>query len=93
LSSNEDQLDMLTRVLSAGEEDAAVEDDGMDDQIKKTAKAVAKRTTGSMGALTGGRGLSYMEFGTQRGSARPRLLDKSGNLRHKLFRDRAQGKV
>jgi len=85
---------MLTRVLSAGEEDAAVEDDGMADQIKKTAKAIARRTMGSMGALTGGRGLSYMEFGTQRaGPSKPRLVQKSGQLRHKLFRDRAQGKI
>ena len=85
---------MLTRVLSAGEEDASVEDDGMADQIKKTAKAIARRTAGSMGALTGGRGLSYMEFGTQRSSnPKPRLVQKSGQLRHKLFRDRAQGKI
>ena len=85
---------MLTRVLSAGEEEAHVEDDNMTDDIVRTAKAMSKRTVGSMSALTGGRGLSYLEFGTQgRGSSRPRLTSKTGKPRHALFRARAQGRI
>lgn len=94
MSNREEQLDMLTRVLSAGEEEAHVEDDPMTDAIAQFAKAQSNRREGSMSVLTGGRGLSYAEFGTQgRGAARPRLTDKSGKPRNKLFRDRALGRI
>lgn len=94
MSHREEQLDMLTRVLSAGEEEAHVEDDDMTDDIVRTAKALSKRTVGSMSVLTGGRGLSYAEFGTEgRGSSRPRLTTSSGRARHALFRARAQGRI
>lgn len=85
---------MLTRVLSAGEEEAAVEADEGTDDVGRAAKAVAKRTVGSLAALSGAQGLSYMEFGTRgRGSSRPRLSTKTGKPRHALFRARAQGKL
>ena len=95
MSTKEEQLDMLTQVLSAGEEEAAVEADDLTDDIARTVKAVARRTVGSLAALSGAKGLSYMEFGTQaRGSSsRPRLATKSGKPRHALFRARAQGKL
>lgn len=95
MSSKEEQLDMLTRVLSAGEEEAAVEADDLTDDINRTVKAVARRTVGSLTALSGGRGMSYMEFGTGggRGSSKPRMATKSGKPRHALFRARAQGKI
>lgn len=94
MSKQEEQLDMLTRVLTAGEEEAHVEDDNMTDDIARTAKAISKRTKGSISALAGGQGLNYLEFGTQgRGSSRPRLTGKSGKPRHALFRARAQGRI
>lgn len=94
MSSRDEQLDMLTRVLSAGEEEAHVEADSITDDISRTAKAISKRTSGSISALTGGRGLSYAEFGTEgRGSSRPRLTGRSGRPRHILFRHRAQGRI
>ena len=94
MHNREEQLDMLTRVLSAGEEEAHVEDDDMTDAINTTAKAASKRHEGSLSALTGGRGLSYAEYSTQsRGSSRPRLVGAAGRPRHPLFRARAQGRI
>ncbi|KAK9809097.1 hypothetical protein WJX72_009334 [[Myrmecia] bisecta] len=85
LSKQEDQLDLLARVLSAGEDEAGEERvDDADDVATK--KLVARRTVGSMAALSGAQGLTYMEFSSGRGSAKPRLTTKSGRPRHALFR-------
>lgn len=63
-SKKAEQLDLLAQVLMAGEDEAGEEADTAADDVSKTAKAVARRTTGSMSKLSGATGNFYMEFGT-----------------------------
>ena len=63
-SKKADQLDLLAQVLMAGEDEAGEEADTAEDDISKTAKTVARRTTGSMSKMSGATGNYYMEFGT-----------------------------
>lgn len=71
-STQEKQLDLLAKVLSAGEAEAGEEvlpDD--EDAIRKAQKpaGAARRTAGSMTALSGADG-AYMEFDAQRGGVK-----------------------
>lgn len=52
---------MLAKVLAAGEEEAGVEVADVTDDVTRTKKALAQRTPGDMGALSGAHGLTYME--------------------------------
>jgi DNA excision repair protein ERCC-3 len=61
MASRSEQLDMLAKVLSAGEEEAGVEVADVTDDVIRTKKALAQRTTGSLAALSGAHGLTYME--------------------------------
>lgn len=63
-SKKADQLDLLAQVLMAGEDEAGEEADTAEDDVSKTAKAVARRTAGSMSKISGATGNYYMEFGT-----------------------------
>lgn len=63
-SKKADQLDLLAQVLMAGEDEAGEEADTVQDDVSKTAKAVARRTAGSMSKISGATGNYYMEFGT-----------------------------
>ncbi|KAK9915560.1 hypothetical protein WJX75_000745 [Coccomyxa subellipsoidea] len=92
LSTRDEQLDVLAKVLAAGEEEAGVEVADVTDDVTRTKKALAQRTTGNMGALSGAHGLTYMEYGTSK-AQKPRLTTKSGKTRHLLFRKHAQGKL
>jgi DNA excision repair protein ERCC-3 len=94
LNTKEEQLDLLAKVLSAGEEDAGEEVLPVTDEVSRTAKAIAKRTVGSLSALSGGAGLTYMEYSTGAGGAgggKPRMTTKSGRNRHLLFRKHLKG--
>lgn len=61
LSTRDEQLDVLAKVLAAGEEEAGVEVADVTDDVTRTKKALAQRTTGNMGALSGAHGLTYLE--------------------------------
>jgi hypothetical protein len=61
LASKEEQLDVLARVLSAGEEEAGVEVDRVTDDVAATKRALAQRRKGSLAALSGAHGLTYLE--------------------------------
>ena len=63
-SKKEDQLNLLAQVLMAGEDEVGEEADAAEDDVAKTAKAVARRTAGSMSKISGATGNYYMEFGT-----------------------------
>ncbi|KAK9830608.1 hypothetical protein WJX81_004839 [Elliptochloris bilobata] len=94
LSSEEDQLNLLAKVLSAGEEEAGVEvlADADDLAAKRSAGGGAVRTAGTLAAKSGAHGLTYLEYDTGARAAKPRTLTKAGKPRHALFRRRAQGK-
>ena len=81
-------------MLSAGEEEAAVEvlADADDVPAKKVSGAGAVRKSGSLASKSGAHGLTYLEYDTGARAAKPRLLTKDGKTRHLLFRRRAQGK-
>ncbi|EFJ20433.1 hypothetical protein SELMODRAFT_109026 [Selaginella moellendorffii] len=82
----EDQLDLLSKVLNAGEDAAGVEQ--LEHDADDITNLRARRIAGSMSALSGGKGRSYMEFsigGRGRGQqAKPR----DPNKRHNLFKNR-----
>lgn len=61
LSTRDEQLNALAKVLSAGEEEAGVEVADVGDDVTRTKRAKAQRTTGSLAALSGAHGLTYME--------------------------------
>ncbi len=63
-SKQPQQLELLAEVLLAGEDEAAEEADTAADDVSKTAKAVARRTAGSMSKISGSTGNYYAEFGT-----------------------------
>lgn len=52
---------MLARVLSAGEDEAGVEVDRLGDDVEATKRALAQRRKGSLAALSGAQGLTYLE--------------------------------
>lgn len=48
-------------MLAAGEEEAGVEVADVTDDVTRTKKALAMRTTGNLAKLSGADGLTYME--------------------------------
>ena len=61
LSTRDEQLDVLAKVLSAGEDEAGIEVASVGDDVMRTKAALAQRTTGNLAALSGAHGLTYME--------------------------------
>ena len=61
LSTRDEQLDVLAKVLSAGEDEAGIEVAPVGDDVTRTKSALAQRTTGNLAALSGAYGLTYME--------------------------------
>lgn len=79
MGSREAQLDMLARVLAAGESDVGVENLAEGDDVPGGGKPKlnARRVKGSMGALTGAQGRLYMV------SCLPQYEDQAAVLRNK----------
>ncbi|PSC73140.1 DNA repair helicase XPB1-like [Micractinium conductrix] len=69
LSTKEEQLDVLAAILAASDADLAEEDVGVDkdDVANLKKKAPARRVVGSMAALSGAAGISYLEYSTKQG--------------------------
>lgn len=65
LSTRDEQLDVLAKVLSAGEDEAGIEVAPVGDDVMRTKAALAQRTTGNLAALSGAHGLTYMEVQAQ----------------------------
>ena len=61
MSTRDEQLDVLAKVLAAGEDEAGVEVADVTDDVTRTKKALAQRTAGSLAAMSGAHGLTYME--------------------------------
>ena len=102
LSSREEQLDLLAKVLAAGEEEAGEEvlpgaPRAAPRGFGGGASNTVRRATGSLAALSGAGGLTYLEFQQrqrheqQRRSTKTRMTTKSGKMRNILFRKREQG--
>ncbi len=75
-STKDEQLDLLAKVLAAGEEEASVEADAAADDVPRTAKAIAQRTKGNMAKMSGAEGLTYMEYRTSA------PVKRSGPVKH-----------
>jgi DNA excision repair protein ERCC-3 len=90
LATKEAQLDLLAKVLAAGEDEAGEE---VLPGAPPRRPGAARRAGGSLAALSGAGGLTYLEYGAaDRPTPKPRLTTASGKARHILFRKHAQGK-
>lgn len=84
----EEQLDLLTRVLNAGDEAGGVEQ--LEEDVDDITQLRARRTIGSMSAMSGAHGMVYMEYSTGRGhggQGKPKKRDPN-KPRHTLFKKR-----
>jgi len=83
-SKQEEQLDLLAKVLAAGEEDTGEEvfGDDADDIERVKGQLGVRRTTASMRALTGAEGMAYMQYNTKESKT------SAAKPRHHLFKSR-----
>ncbi|XP_076891697.1 general transcription and DNA repair factor IIH helicase/translocase subunit XPB1 isoform X3 [Bidens hawaiensis] len=84
----EDQLSLLGKVLSAGDDAVGLEilEDDTDDIALQ--KAQARRRLGSMSAMSGAKGMVYHEFRTGQKGMAARSKPKDPAKRHQLFKKR-----
>ncbi|KAI3713424.1 hypothetical protein L1987_72001 [Smallanthus sonchifolius] len=84
----EDQLSLLGKVLSAGDDAVGLEilEDDTDDIALQ--KARARRNVGSMSAMSGAKGMYYQEFRTGQKGGGAKSKPKDPAKRHQLFKKR-----
>ncbi|XP_028767458.1 general transcription and DNA repair factor IIH helicase subunit XPB1 isoform X2 [Neltuma alba] len=84
----EDQLALLGKVLSAGDDAVGLEQ--LEEDADEIALHNARRSTGSMSAMSGAKGMVYMEYSTGRnkGQAQIKSKPKDPSKRHILFKRR-----
>lgn len=84
----DEQMDLLTKVLNAGDEAGGVEQ--LDEDVDDITQLRARRTIGSLSAMSGAQGMVYMEYSTGRGQASQGKLKKRdpNKPRHTLFKKR-----
>ncbi|CAL0313355.1 unnamed protein product [Lupinus luteus] len=84
----EDQLALLGKVLSAGDDAVGLEQ--LDEDTDEIALNSARRSHGSMSAMSGAKGMVYMEYSTGRhkGQGQIKSKPKDPAKRHQLFRKR-----
>eukprot|EP00899_Mesostigma_viride_P004782 jgi/Mesvir1/14304/Mv09727-RA.4 len=89
-TTQKEQLDLLAKVLAAGDDEAGLENLGDDDDISNSRSSKVRRTTGSMGMLSGVDGTTYMEYSTGRHGEKggQMVAKKNPQARHPLFRSR-----
>jgi len=95
-SKKEDQIDLLTRILTVGEADQGDEvlasDKEQNVSLSSKKLAIARRSVSSLTGLSGARGLSYMEYQTGAGASgqgqRRNPRHDPNRERHHLFRFR-----
>ncbi|XP_062218305.1 general transcription and DNA repair factor IIH helicase subunit XPB1-like [Phragmites australis] len=83
----DEQLDLLGKVLNAGDDMIGVEHLEMDSDGKALLKA--RRSAGSMSAFSGAGGMVYMEYSTGKGKGASKK-QKDPSKRHHLFKKRYQ---
>ncbi|CAA7408354.1 unnamed protein product [Spirodela intermedia] len=85
----EDQLDLLNKVLNAGDDAVGLEQ--LEEDTDGMALQKARRTVGSMSAMSGARGMFYMEYSTGKGRQAGQAQQKrpkDPSKRHALFKKR-----
>lgn len=83
----DEQLDLLSKVLSAGDDVVGLEQ--LEEDADDIALQKARRSAGSMSAFSGASGMVYMEYNTgKKGQAKNKPKDPA--KRHHLFRKRFQ---
>lgn len=84
----EDQLALLGKVLSAGDDAVGLEQ--LEEDADEIALHSARRSQGSMSAMSGAKGMVYMEYSTGRhkGQAQIKSKPKDPSKRHFLFKRR-----
>jgi len=91
-SKKEDQIDLLAKILTAGEADQGDETLPTDrEETIQTITGAVRRKVGSLSGLSGADGVTYMEYKTGQGSAAPKKPSSSKrdpHNRHFLFRFR-----
>ncbi|KAK8948315.1 DNA repair helicase XPB1 [Platanthera guangdongensis] len=82
-----EQLDLLNKVLSAGDDAVGLEQ--LEEDADDIALLKARRTVGSMSALSGASGMVYMEYNTGHGKKKvAKIKPKDPSKRHSLFKKR-----
>ncbi|XP_057525326.1 general transcription and DNA repair factor IIH helicase subunit XPB1 [Amaranthus tricolor] len=85
----QEQLDLLRKVLSAGDDAVGLEQ--LEEDADEVALMKARRTMGSMSAMSGANGMVYMEYNTgqkKQGMAQLKKKPKDPSKRHYLFKKR-----
>ncbi|XP_078445881.1 general transcription and DNA repair factor IIH helicase/translocase subunit XPB1-like [Wolffia australiana] len=85
----EEQLDLLNKVLNAGDDAVGLEQ--LEEDTDGMALQKARRTVGSMSAMSGARGMFYMEYSTGKGKGAgqgQQKKPKDPTKRHSLFKKR-----
>uniref|UniRef100_A0A0R0K4M7 DNA 3'-5' helicase n=1 Tax=Glycine max TaxID=3847 RepID=A0A0R0K4M7_SOYBN len=84
----EDQLALLGKVLSAGDDQVGLEQ--LDEDADEIALQSARRSQGSMSAMSGAKGMVYMEYSTGRNKGQGQIKSKPKDpaKRHFLFKRR-----
>lgn len=83
----EDQLALLGKVLSAGDDMVGLEH--LEEDTDDIALQKARRSVGSMSAMSGARGMIYMEYNTGKGKKMvQKAKPKDPTKRHHLFKKR-----
>ncbi|XP_020593007.1 DNA repair helicase XPB1-like isoform X2 [Phalaenopsis equestris] len=85
-----DQLDLLNKVLNAGDDAVGLEQ--LEEDADDIALLKARRSVGSMSALSGANGMVYMEYNTGHGKktaqGQTKTKPKDPSKRHALFKKR-----
>ncbi|BBN05177.1 DNA excision repair protein ERCC-3 [Marchantia polymorpha subsp. ruderalis] len=84
--SRADQLDLLTKVLNAGEEAAGVEE--LEEDVDDITRFRTRRTQGQMSRYSGADGMMYMEYSTGKGRGGKAKARDPNKPRHNLFKKR-----
>ncbi|XP_066312361.1 general transcription and DNA repair factor IIH helicase/translocase subunit XPB1-like isoform X1 [Miscanthus floridulus] len=81
----DEQLELLSKVLNAGDDMIGVE--RLEEDSDGKALLRARRSAGSMSAFSGAGGMVYMEYSTRKGKGAPKK-HKDPSKRHHLFKKR-----
>lgn len=84
----DEQLDLLSKVLNAGDDAVGLEQ--LEEDTDDIALQKARRSVGSMSAFSGADGRVYMEYNTGHGKRQLKSKPKDPTKRHHLFRKRFQ---
>ncbi|XP_021744701.1 DNA repair helicase XPB1-like [Chenopodium quinoa] len=85
-SSVQEQIDLLRKVLTAGDDAVGLE--MLEEDADELALMKARRTSGSMSVMSGANGMVYMEYNTGHKRGHVKSKPKDPSKRHYLFKKR-----